>query len=189
MRGSYVDNVRDIVSPCHDRYLEEKECARTGELDDSKKHRNTFSIGVEEDHVDEGEDVDNDVVDEEEEEDMPFAWVDHLMTATQSFNVKTKIFGPAGDKEAERESFLAEGKVGSGPPSIQIGVGYSYNIPPALISFPDAPWYESGSAVSQADDDGNIFVHCRVLIRYIFQPTSFQLTFLTTFIFCQNRLL
>lgn len=147
-----ADTVTDVASP-YNWYSEDKERKKVGELDDTTGRRNAFPTFVEEEDLYDGGDQDNDNDEgEEEEEDMPFAWVDHSMSVNRSYNVQSKIGGGAGGREVERERLLAEGKSDSSCPIFsQKSAEYSYNMPPSLVSFPDAPWYESGSAVSFFD--------------------------------------
>ena len=144
----------DIASP-YSRYSEDMERKKVGELDDTTGRRNSFPTFVEEEDLYDGGDQDNNEGEEEgeEEEDMPFAWVDHSVTVTRSFNVQSKIGGGVGGRDVERERLLAEGKSDLSCPIFSLkSAEYSYNMPPSLASFPDAPWYESGSAVSFSDE-------------------------------------
>lgn len=131
LRGSYADSgVKGHGLLGQERLLEEGE--------------DIYDREEENEDDEEEEDAEDE---EEEEEDMPFAWVDHSMIATQTFESKSKSEGSEGHAGDREQS--VEGKTESSSPSFsQKGVGYSIGLPPSLISFPDAHWYDSGSAVS-----------------------------------------
>lgn len=145
-RGSYGDNARGSMSSGRGTPVA---------LDDGSVRQPSFSCGIEEEDMYDREYLENDedeeeADEEEEEEDMPFAWVDHSMVATHSFDNKVKSDCSMGEdySNCERDTAFAERKVdGSSPSFSQKNTSYSYVIPPSLVSFPDAPWYESGSAV------------------------------------------
>lgn len=107
-----------------------------------------------EDDVRDDEDEQEPMEREEEEEDMPFAWVDHSTILSQNFDCEFKPYGDMprcdggawaattgrGAHDLNATARPAGSQRGSLPPS--------HDMPPVLMSFPDAPWSESGSLVS-----------------------------------------
>ena len=152
MRGSYADFAKGHMQG-QERLLE------GGRVDEVSSRRSSTAFieegedayDREEDNDEEDEEEDDDE-DEDEEEDMPFAWVDHSMIATQTFEKKSKEDSAgdglgAGAADKEKDVSWQEGKAERSSPSfLQKGAGYSIGMPPALVSFPDAHWYDSGSA-------------------------------------------
>jgi hypothetical protein len=108
-----------------------------------------------EDDVRDDEDEQEPMEREEDEEDMPFAWVDHSTILSQNFDCEFKPYGDTprcdggagaattgrGAHDLNAASRPAGSQRGSLPPS--------HDMPPVLMSFPDAPWSESGSLVSR----------------------------------------
>jgi hypothetical protein len=89
---------------------------------------------------------------------MPFAWVQSESTVftncddvnSNKYNQgQLKLIDPQGDIPS---SYMKDKN--STPQSLSQSVTSprmvpaAYTIPPPLLSFPDAPWYESGNAVS-----------------------------------------
>lgn len=108
------------------------------------------------DERDNDEDDDNQEEAGDEGEDMPFAWADQSTILNQNFDTEIKVGsdGSGGDGE---EAFLGRGGSDSSPVGKSFisqrgggvgGAACSYSMPPALVSFPDAPWCESGTVVS-----------------------------------------
>jgi hypothetical protein len=111
--------------------------------------RRTSFTFVEDEERDNDEDEDNQDEPDDEGEDMPFAWADQSTVLNQNFDTEIRVGsdGFAGDGEEGLDgspvgkSFISQRGGGGG------GVACSYSMPPALLSFPDAPWCESGTVV------------------------------------------
>lgn len=107
-----------------------------------------------EDDVRDDEDEQEPMEREEEEEDMPFAWADHSTILSQNFDCEFKPYGdtPRSDGGAGAVSTgrgAHDSNAASRPAGSQRGsLLPSHDMPPILMSFPDAPWSESGSLVS-----------------------------------------
>jgi hypothetical protein len=107
-----------------------------------------------EDDVRDDEDEQEPMEREEEEEDMPFAWVDHSTILSQNFDCEFKPYGDtpmcdAGTGAATIGRGAHDLNAAPRPAGSQRGsLPPSHDMPPVLMSFPDAPWSESGSLVS-----------------------------------------
>ena len=116
-----------------------------------------------EDDVRDDEDENEQMEREEEEEDMPFAWVDHSTVLSQNFDCE---FKPYGDITKCDGGLGTTGRAAydinttTRPSGSQRGaLPHSHDMPPILMSFPDAPWSESGSLV-------RVYHNCTAL-RYL----------------------
>lgn len=110
--------------------------------------RRTSFTFIEDDERDNDEDENNQDEPDDDGEDMPFAWADQSTILNQNFDNEIKV-GSDGFA-ADGDEGLDSSPVGKSSISQRGGVGgaaCSYSMPPALVSFPDAPWCESGTVV------------------------------------------
>lgn len=110
--------------------------------------RRTSFTFIEDDERDNDDDDDNQDEPDDEGEDMPFAWADQSTILNQNFDTEIKVGSDAfvGDAEEGLDGSPV-GKSFISPRGAVGGVVCSYSMPPALVSFPDAPWCESGTVV------------------------------------------
>lgn len=82
---------------------------------------------------------------EEDDEDMPFAWADQSTVLTHAYDSDVRA---GSDPSGGSREGVSPGR-GSCASNSSKSKGAYFSMPPALVSFPDAPWCESGTAVSQ----------------------------------------